>query len=98
VRGNLVGVVDLARYLGHEEGTAAGAPAQCDAPGDLRPRARFSCALLAGRVVGLRHAADMTPDGACLRDADGKDWTPLSLAALVREERFLQVGLRRPIT
>jgi twitching motility protein PilI len=91
VRGNLVGVVDLARYLGHEEGSRA------RRPGAMRlvtfaPALGFPCALLAGRVVGLRHAADMTPDGACLRDADGKDWTPLSLAALVREERFLQVG------
>jgi twitching motility protein PilI len=90
VRGNLVGVVDLARYLGHEEGTQG-------TPGAMRlvtfaPALGFPCALLAGRVVGLRHAADMTPDGACLRDADGKDWTPLSLSALVREERFLQVG------
>jgi twitching motility protein PilI len=59
------------------------------------------CALLATRVFGLRNAADMQvdmqadkqADGGRLRDADGQAWTPLALAALVREERFLQVGL-----
>jgi len=99
VRGALVGVVDLACYL--DEGRADG-PAEegagATAAGAARlvtfsPSLGFPCALLAGRVVGLRHAADMTPDGARLRDADGNDWTPLSLSALVREERFLQVGL-----
>ena len=44
-------------------------------------------------MIGLRHAADMTPQDGILRDADGKDWTPLDLAALVRDERFLQVAL-----
>jgi twitching motility protein PilI len=34
----------------------------------------------------------MTPLDACLRDADGQEWTPLSLAALAREDRFLQVA------
>ena len=28
-----------------------------------------------------------------LREADGTEWTPLSLAALAAQERFLQVGL-----
>ncbi|WP_296944248.1 chemotaxis protein CheW [uncultured Massilia sp.] len=95
VRGTLVGVIDLARYLADAAGPA---PAPVPATGAARlvtfaPALGFPCALLAGRVVGLRHAADMTPDGARLRDADGKAWTPLSLSALVREERFLQVGL-----
>lgn len=94
VRGNLVGVVDLARYLGHE---AEAAPAGA-APGAMRlvtfaSSLGFPCALLAGRVVGLRQAADMSPIGDRLRDADGMAWTPLSLSALMREERFLQVGL-----
>ena len=38
----------------------------------------------------------MTPDGAQLTqliDADQQAWTPLDLAALVRDERFLHVGL-----
>jgi twitching motility protein PilI len=56
------------------------------------PSLAFPCALLVGRVVGLRHAADMESEGGRLRDAEGQAWTPLSLAALAREERFLQVA------
>jgi twitching motility protein PilI len=92
VRGNLVGVIDLARYLG---GEAAGAPAG----GASQRLVTFSaalglpCALLVGRVYGLRQAADMTPDDDRLRDVDDNEWTPLSLASLVRDERFLHIGL-----
>ena len=35
----------------------------------------------------------MTPDGEQLVDTDKQAWTPLDLAALVRDERFLHVGL-----
>jgi len=91
VRGNLLGVVDLARYF-----DAAGAPASVPAAGarlvTFAPGLGFPCALLVGRVVGLRHAADMAPGEGRLRDAEGHEWTPLSLAALAREERFLQVA------
>lgn len=97
VRGNLLGVVDLARYLaGESEGEGEGpAPAP---PSTMRlvtfsPALGFACALLAERVVGLRHAADMQAHDGRLRDADGVDWTPLSLAALAAEERFLHVAL-----
>jgi twitching motility protein PilI len=92
VRGNLVGVIDLARYLGLEP---AGAPATGAAQRlvTFAPALGLPCALLAARVLGLRQAGDMTPDGARLRDADGNEWTPLSLATLVREERFLHIGL-----
>jgi twitching motility protein PilI len=93
VRGMLVGVVDLARYL--DEGAATEA---LPAAGGARvitfsPSLGFPGALLVGRVIGLRHAADMRPQDGLLRDADGWDWTPLDLAALVRDERFLQVAL-----
>jgi twitching motility protein PilI len=91
VRGSLLGVVDLARYLDQDaEPTvtpASGARLVTFAPG-----LAFPCALLVGRVVGLRHAADMASEGGRLRDADGQEWTPLSLAALAREERFLRVA------
>jgi twitching motility protein PilI len=90
VRGNLLGVVDLARYL---DAGAAQAGAQAGARlVTFAPVLGFPCALLVGRVVGLRHAADMAPVDGRLRDADGQEWTPLSLAALAREERFLQVA------
>jgi len=93
VRGSLLGVVDLARYL-DPAASAAGADARFLS---LAPRLGLKCALLVTQVHGLRRAETMTPDtggGALrLRDADGQSWTPLSLAALVQEERFLQVGL-----
>jgi twitching motility protein PilI len=97
VRGNLVGVVDLARYLGQD---AAAAPSSGAAPAPSAPRLvtfgpalGFPCALLVTRVFGLRHAADMREHDGRLVDADGIEWTPLALSALARDERFLQVGL-----
>lgn len=90
VRGNLLGVVDLARYLDPE--VAGTAPAPGTRLVTFAPGLGFPCALLVAKVVGLRHAADMTPLDARLRDADGQEWTPLSLAALAREDRFLQVA------
>jgi len=91
VRGSLLGVVDLARYFG--QGNASGPDARFLS---LAPRLGLNCALLVTQVHGLRRLEAMTPEGgnaARLLDAEGKAWTPLSLAALVREERFLHVGL-----
>ncbi|TQK07110.1 chemotaxis protein CheW [Herbaspirillum sp. SJZ107] len=96
IRGNLVGVVDLAAYLG-QPAAPASAPAGAARIVTLAPALGVPCGLLATRVVGLRDAADMEqvrhPEGDRLIDADGLDWMPLALAELVREERFLQVGL-----
>lgn len=93
IRGSLLGVVDLARYLDPKH-TAAGPDARFLS---LAPRLGLKCALLVTQVHGLRRAEAMTPDtdaGALrLVDADGQAWTPLSLAALAQEERFLHVGL-----
>jgi twitching motility protein PilI len=92
IRGSLLGVIDLVRYL-DEEGPAA-APTAGGAPRLLvfAPSLGFNCALLASQVYGLRHAGTMERDGDALRDADGHTWMPLSLAALVREERFLRIA------
>ena len=95
VRGSLLGVIDLARYFNPGAGDA-GAGAGDARLVSLAPRLGFNCALLVTRVYGLRRAGAMTPDGdggTRLRDAEGNGWTPLSLAALVREERFLHVAL-----
>ncbi|MDN4057919.1 chemotaxis protein CheW [Massilia sp. YIM B02769] len=93
IRGSLLGVVDLARYL-DPKNSAAGPDARFLS---LAPRLGLKCALLVTQVHGLRRAEAMTPDtdaGALrLVDADGQAWTPLSLAALAQEERFLHVGL-----
>lgn len=88
VRGSLLGVIDLARYF-DAGASAAGPDARLVS---LAPRLGFNCALLVTRVYGLRRAGAMQAEGATLRDADGQVWTPLSLAALVREERFLHVA------
>jgi twitching motility protein PilI len=94
VRGNLLGVIDLARYFGNEAG-AAGPDARLVS---MAPRLGFNCALLVSRVYGLRRAVAMTQEGTSaaprLRDADDQVWTPLSLAALVQEDRFLHVALQ----
>ena len=94
VRGSLVGVIDLARYLGADAQAAGAAPGT--SPGmrlvTFAPSLGFNCALLADRVYGLRQAGAMRREGEALRDADDNLWTPLSLAALVREARFLQVA------
>lgn len=93
VRGSLLGVVDLARYFSADgQGSAAGPDARFLS---LAPRLGLNCALLVTQVHGLRRPEAMTPEEgnpARLLDAEGKAWTPLSLAALVREQRFLHVG------
>lgn len=73
----------------------------------LAPRLGFHCALLAEQVLGLRQSAQMqavadhdvthaaAPGaawGRCYDDADGRRWTLLDLAQMVREPRFLQPG------
>jgi twitching motility protein PilI len=88
VRGSLVGVVDLARFFGSGD-TAAGADARLIT---FAPRLGAHCALLVSRVYGLRQGAAMSTAGARLCDADGMEWTPLALAALAADERFLHIG------
>lgn len=94
VRGSLLGVIDLARYLDDGQDGAPAAAGAAAAPRLVvfAPALGFNCALLASQVHGLRQAAAMERDGDALRDADGTRWTPLSLAALVREQRFLQIA------
>ena len=88
VRGNLISVIDLARYqLGTD--TAIGSDSRIIT---FANNLGFNCGLLVSRVYGLRHAAGMESSGERLRDADAIEWTPLDLAALVAETRFLHVG------
>jgi twitching motility protein PilI len=88
IRGNLVGVIDLARYLGLGD-TPAGADSRLVT---FATGLGFNCALLVSRVYGLRHAGDMTQQGDHLVDADAVEWTVFDVAALVRDPRFLQIG------
>lgn len=88
IRGNLISVIDLARYqLQAETSTGSDSRVVTFAAG-----LGFNCGLLVSRVYGLRHAGDMEVSGDRLRDADANEWTPLDIAALVRDTRFLHVG------
>lgn len=101
VRGNLTGIVDLARYRG-EPGCQPGAEARVIT---FAPALGFNCALLVERVLGLREGGKMRDEEEAgglaapawsprsLVDADGLRWSAVDLALLVREARFLHVGL-----
>ncbi|MES2298894.1 MAG: chemotaxis protein CheW [Pseudomonadota bacterium] len=88
VRGNLVSIIDFARYC-ELSGTALGPDTRVVT---FAQGLGFNCGLLVTRVYGLRYAGDMERTGERLRDRDGNDWSPLDLSALVREARFLQIG------
>jgi twitching motility protein PilI len=89
IRGSLVGVVDLARFFGRQASEQTSAARLVT----FAPALGLPCGFLAARVHGLRQAADMSPSAGRLVDADGQAWTPLALAALAQDERFLHVGL-----
>ncbi len=104
LRGNLVGVVDLASFLGlarvtsHSGGTRA--TGQLVA---LSPSLGLSCALWVDRLAGLRgvdqlkvsqSASISMPRFARERwlDTDGREWLQLDLAALAADPTFLSVA------
>jgi len=103
IRGNLTGVIDLARY--QEQGVGADDTTLSERRFiTFAPGLGFNCALLAGRVLGLRKLADMQAAppaaddapawcGQRFDDAEGQCWTRIDLAQLVRDPAFLQVGL-----
>ena len=89
IRGNLIGVIDIARYLGVGE-TVVGPHSRIVT---LAPGLGLNCALLVSRVYGLRDAGAMQEEEGQLRDGEGNEWTPLDLAKLVKEARFLHIGM-----
>jgi twitching motility protein PilI len=104
LRGQLHAVVDLARFLGLREESQAPAGAQLVA---LNPGLRLNCALRVDRLLGLRDAARMQIEpadgapqpafaGARWRDAQGRQWQALDLAALAADARFLDVAEAQP--
>lgn len=102
IRGALTGVVDLAQFQGRAGGGGADSRLVT-----IAPSLGFPCALRVERVLGLRKLAGMTAlpadaDGGngaagwCAQryaDGDAQQWDRIDLARLVREPRFLQVGL-----
>ncbi len=98
VRGSLHPVVDLALFMGRGP-TPLVKESRLVLMG---PRTGCNTALLVTRMIGLRRTEDMQavtrpanmPDwvGSGWRDADGRDWAELDLAALARDEQFLRAG------
>jgi twitching motility protein PilI len=99
IRGNLISVVDFARFQGM-------APAVIDKESRIvsfSSALSFNSGLLVTRVLGLRTAEDMqaqasTDDQAAWSvaryvDRDANVWTELNLSLVVQDPKFLQVGL-----
>lgn len=101
VRGNLVGVIDFARFTGMPA-TSIDKDSRLVA---FAPALSFNCGLLVSRVMGLRNLADMSetavPGGpgaaswSCRawRDQDARVWTEIKLSEIVQDPQFLHVGL-----
>lgn len=103
LRGGVFTVVDLARFLGLR---TAGTPVARDQARLVAFNAALGIngALLVDRLEGLRHAADMQPEAsdaddearpafapARWRDAAGRWWQEIDLAALARQPQFLAI-------
>ena len=100
LRGHLHGVVDLAGFLGIK--TAEASPAQAQQLVGFNQSLDLNCVLLVDRLAGLRGEDQLTREaddgaarpafvGARLRDASGRPWQELSLAALAGDEAFLKI-------
>ena len=98
LRGYLNGVVDLAAFLGLGRPGASRDESRLVA---FNPALDTNCALLVDRLAGLRSAEQLsvaTPTdgvpafaGDGYRDATGRFWQELRLAALAREDTFLTI-------
>lgn len=100
IRGNLVSVIDFARYQGFgltEIETASRIVT-------FTPSLGINCGILVSRVMGLRNVAEMerladaAEDaagwiGKTYRDSTSQDWVTLSLSSIAQEQRFLHIGL-----
>jgi twitching motility protein PilI len=100
VRGNLISVVDFARFLGHP----SAAPDKESRIVAFAPGLAFNCGLLVTRVLGLRNVAEMeTKEQAGEGEAqwttnryvdrDSQEWTELDLSLVVQDPQFLHVGV-----
>jgi twitching motility protein PilI len=107
LRGGLHGVVDLAAFLGLRPPLARDAVREQARLLAFNPTLGSHCAVLVDRLAGLRsrqqlqpeppEAADTAPRpafaaGGRWRDADGRPWQEIDLAALARHELFLAIA------
>ena len=101
IRGNLLSVIDFARYQGLPQ-TAITSEARIIA---FAPALSFNSGLLVSRVLGLRNIVEMEllaevegeaggPNWAThrFRDRDGQVWQRIDLSLVVQDPRFLHVG------
>jgi twitching motility protein PilI len=104
LRGHLHGVVDLAGFLGVRVAVAAEAGRDPARLVGFNTALDLNCVLLVDRLAGLRSAEQLTREatdaaapatpafaGARLRDAAGRVWQELDLAALAADETFLKI-------
>lgn len=101
VRGNLISVVDLARFHGL-------APTKTDSASRivcLSPSLMPNGGLLVSRVIGLRNVGEMEVQaetaeegeplwfGRRYIDGDAQQWTELKLSTIIQDPNFLHVGI-----
>ena len=100
LRGHLHGVVDLAGFLGIKMAEAS--PTQAQQLVGFNQSLDLNCVLMVDRLAGLRGEEQLTREaddgqprptfaGARYRDAAGRVWQELSLAALAGDEIFLRI-------
>ena len=103
LRGGVFTVVDLARFLGLRRADAAAHQPQARLVA-FNAALGINGALLIDRLEGLRHAADLQAEGestdnaarpafalARWRDAAGRWWQEIDLAALAQSPQFLAI-------
>jgi twitching motility protein PilI len=99
IRGNLISVVDIARFQG-----MAPTPIEKDSRVvAFASSLSFNSGLLVSRVMGLRNTAEMKPadanasaapwSSASYVDRDSQVWRELDLSLIVQDPQFLHVGL-----
>lgn len=106
LRGQLHGVVDLAAFIGLPRRAPTGhegGPREAGRLVAFNAGLHLNTALLIDRLAGLRRPAELAPSesgsgrlphfiSAELKDAQGRSWFELDLAALASDEAFLKVA------
>ena len=103
LRGGLHGVVDLARFIGLPEATGVDGGREQARLIALGAPLALNAALLVDQLAGLRSVGQLhaEPDDAVAaspafagrrwRDADGRSWQAIDLAALAQDVHFLSI-------
>jgi twitching motility protein PilI len=103
LRGSLHGVVDLGAFLGLRPPLAPDAPREQARLLALNASLNAHSALLVDRLAGLRSAEQLAAEAddqlerpafarTRWRDAEGRIWQEIDLAALARHEQFLAIA------